>query len=373
MRNLSNLYMKTGKIIIFVVPDLKGHGAQRVVITLAKYLRKAGHRSHVVCFTKKIGFPIPRDIPVHFFPALQLRWLPRALRFRLSSLIFTPLLDHFIKIKCQKPDLVISNLLFADQIMAFSKLNNVYLLIHNTLSLEMRSWIDSGNGWNEFLALYEKKKLICVSKGVLQDLKKFFPGRPVQDLSHIYNPVDVDLIRLQARQKINEHIDSAIIHVGRASRAKRHDRLLRAYALSGVKNHLVLIGDGQVKQAVELAHSLGIAERVYFLGFRSNPYAYMARASLFVLSSDYEGLPTVILEAIALGVPVVSTDCPSGPSEILPERNLVAPDHVDALAFKIKDALMNPGTYRAELDKKFTPAVCIKQYLALIREQDTDD
>lgn len=361
--------MKIRKIIVFVINNLAGGGAERVTINLAKYLRKAGHQSHIICLEDKIELPVPEDVPVHIFSiGFKFRWLPRKIR---HQVLLAPLLDRFIRRNCQEPDLVISCLPPADYIMAFSKLQNVYLSIHSTLSMVMRSTSTkrTDRRLRRHLRYYKRKPCVCVSKGVLEDLRTFFPDR--QDLTYIYNPIDADLIQQQGKEKVNEYLGHAIIHVGRFHRSKRQDRLVQAYARSGVNNPLFFIGrignnNVYYEQAKNLASSLGVAEKIHFLGFKPNPYAYMARASLLVLSSDYEGLGMVILEAIVLGIPVLSTDCPSGPSEILPKRNLVALDDIDALAYKMKDALANPKDYRVELDDKFTPAVCVQKYLALI-------
>lgn len=87
-----------------------------------------------------------------------------------------------------------------------------------------------------------------------------------------------------------------------------------------------------------------------------------------ILSSDYEGLPTVILEAVALGVPVISTDCPSGPGEILPDNNLVAVNDDAALAKKIYEVSVKPESFKITMPEKFTSQVVTQQYLGLTNE-----
>jgi glycosyltransferase involved in cell wall biosynthesis len=124
---------------------------------------------------------------------------------------------------------------------------------------------------------------------------------------------------------------------------KDHRTLLRAYAQlvrtqggGGLREDLVIVGDGGFRHELEaLAMELGVGKRVHFTGYRNNPHAVVARASALVLSSRYEGMPMVLLEALALGKPVISTDCPTGPREILDDGRfglLVPIGDVDAMA-----------------------------------------
>jgi glycosyltransferase involved in cell wall biosynthesis len=118
-----------------------------------------------------------------------------------------------------------------------------------------------------------------------------------------------------------------IVGVGRLTRQKDFPTLLQAFALVCRKqpSRLVIFGEGRGRaELVEMALQLGVQERVDFPGFVPNPYKYLQRASLFVLSSAWEGSPNVLTEALSLGIPVVATDCPSGPREIL-QNGLVAP------------------------------------------------
>jgi len=98
------------------------------------------------------------------------------------------------------------------------------------------------------------------------------------------------------------------------------DVILRAAAAVAPRQrfHLAILGEGEQRAALEqLAAELGIADRVFFLGFQPQPWLFVSKADLFVLSSRYEGFGNVLIEAMRQGVPVVSTDCPGGPSEIL--------------------------------------------------------
>jgi N-acetylgalactosamine-N,N'-diacetylbacillosaminyl-diphospho-undecaprenol 4-alpha-N-acetylgalactosaminyltransferase len=129
--------------------------------------------------------------------------------------------------------------------------------------------------------------------------------------------------------------------------SKNFDMLIRAHAVSGIAHTLLIVGEGPERAALEeTARTWGVADRVLLPGFAANPYALMRGADLFVLSSNAEGFPNALVEAMALGVPVVATNCASGPSEILADAPrhavadvtfaehgvLVPPDATDAMA-----------------------------------------
>jgi glycosyltransferase involved in cell wall biosynthesis len=136
--------------------------------------------------------------------------------------------------------------------------------------------------------------------------------------------------------------------VGRLNPQKDFGTLLRAFAALRREREarLIVLGEGEEREALaRLAAELGVANDVDMPGFADNPYAHMSKAALFVLSSRFEGLPTVLVEAMACGTPVVATDCPSGPSEILEGGRLgglVPVGDADALARAMAEALDRP-------------------------------
>jgi glycosyltransferase involved in cell wall biosynthesis len=150
---------------------------------------------------------------------------------------------------------------------------------------------------------------------------------------------------------------------------KDHRTLLRAYAKmiedNGVKDDLVIVGNGAFKQELEaLAVQLGIAPRVHFVGHQDNPHALIANARVHVLSSRYEGMPMVLLEALAHGRPIVATDCPTGPREILDDGRagmLVPIGDVDAMA----DALARIVTDAALRDTMTANALARAQHYGI--------
>jgi glycosyltransferase involved in cell wall biosynthesis len=166
--------------------------------------------------------------------------------------------------------------------------------------------------------------VVCVSEGVLEDTRAL-TGLPAGRLSVIRNPVITPRLAELAAEAVDHPWASdpgvpLLLGAGRLTEQKDFPTLVRAFARlrAGRPARLVILGEGRQRGALEaLARDLGVAADVALPGFAPNPYAWMARSRLFVLSSAWEGSPNVLTEALALGLPSVATDCPSGPREIL--------------------------------------------------------
>ena len=155
-------------------------------------------------------------------------------------------------------------------------------------------------------------------------------------------------------------------HVGSLTTVKRHDLLLKAYALSKQASPLLIIGKGPLEDAIHAQIiEFQLEEKVTLVGFTDNPYPYIKSATGLILSSQSESLPTVILEAFSLGTPVISTDCPCGPREMLPELNLAPTDDPVSLAKKIDQLVERPEDFCASLPSQFSEEHIINQYLSL--------
>ena len=197
--------------------------------------------------------------------------------------------------------------------------------------------------------------IVAVSDGVADDLA-ISTGIPRERISTIYNPVVTSAIQAKAREPIDHPwfapgTPPVFLGAGRLSPQKDFPTLLRAFARLRAQQdeqdvRLIILGEGAERESLEaLSRQLGIAASVSLPGFATNPFAYMARAACFVLSSAYEGLPTVLIEALACGCPIVSTDCPSGPREILGQeraKTLVPVRDVVALASGMAAVLRTP-------------------------------
>jgi glycosyltransferase involved in cell wall biosynthesis len=214
----------------------------------------------------------------------------------------------------------------------------------------------------------------AVSEGTADSVHNFL-GYPRDRISVIYNPVDADALREKADKPATHPWFTAgrtipvIVSSGRLTAQKDFPTLLRAFRLLTDKTpaRLAIIGDGPERTALEnLIDELGLKGNAELLGFQENPFKYVARADLFALSSVFEGFGMVILEAMALGIPAVSTNCPSGPAELLrahPER-LVPTRDPQALANAMESGLK---IGREENDMtEYSVQNCARKYLELI-------
>ena len=207
-----------------------------------------------------------------------------------------------------------------------------------------------------------KHPCICVSKGAEKDFVESFGN--ITPTIAIHNPVDRDYIQKLGDVFTPEYQDY-IVHVGSFKEAKRHDVLLKAYARTDQSMPLLLLGKGKLKDEIEqLVVELNLEEKVVFLGFQENPFPYIKHPKFKVLTSDWEGFALVIAEALVLGTPDISTDCPSGPSELLPDNNLMPMSDVDAISEKLSLAMKNPEQFFSEFDGSLLPITIAKKYIA---------
>ena len=212
-------------------------------------------------------------------------------------------------------------------------------------------------------------EIVAVSEGVADDMVRsgVVPSR--DRIRVIYNPVISPDLHEKAKAAVDHPWFAAgeppvFLNVGRLTAQKDQATLLKGFA-SLRKRHrarLLILGEGELRSELEgLIAELGIGEDVSLPGFCENPYAFMSRTTGFVLSSGWEGLPTVLIEAASLGVPVISTDCPSGPREILKEGalgTLVPVGDSEALATAMEKLLEQQEVSsfdRAHLDETFRP------------------
>ena len=348
------------KNIVSVINDLKGNGAERVVITLSESFVSLGHSATIICFNDFVELPINDNVKVIHFNINRWRWVPRFMRGKIVSFF----LDRFILKNTPAPDLILSNLLPIDRIMCESKLSNVHLVVHNTISDEYALELESGKKIknHEVFSVYSKKPVTCVSQGVLDDFKQIFPSH--KEFKQIYNPINLELITRHADGCEVEY-ENYIVHVGKFKREKRHDILIRAYAASNTSKFLVLVGQGPLeKEYRDLVAELNLSQKIIFAGFHSNPYPLIKHADLLVLSSDFEGLGMVLLEALALDTPAISANCRSGPSEILPADNLFPPRDIERLAELL--SVPDYSIYNVEFPHQFNASNIAERYLNIL-------
>lgn len=315
--------------LAFYLRLLYGGGAERVMVNLMQGL---------------VGRGWPVDLVLHQVAGPYLAEVPEAVRvvdLRSPRMIqgLPPLVQY---VRQRRPWALVSALHYANEIAIAAKLlaqgwdrltcpwgaapppSPVFVTEHNTLSVHSQR--RSTERWACGLARLTypwADGVITVSQGAAADLARV-TRLPPQRVTVIYNPVITPHLLRQSQEPLDHPWFApgeppVIVGVGRLEPQKDFPTLLQGFALlpPGAAR-LMILGSGVDRLALQdLARSLGVGDRVKFLGFVANPYAYLARAGVFALSSAWEGLPTVLIEALALGTPVVATDCPSGPREIL--------------------------------------------------------
>ena len=202
---------------------------------------------------------------------------------------------------------------------------------------------------------------VGVSQGASESLANAI-GVPTENITTIYNPVVTPDLANKATEQPNhpwflDHGAPIILAVGRLEKEKDYPTLIRAFArLAGLRPcRLVILGRGSKQHELEaLAKDLAVADRVSFAGWSDNPFAFMARASVFVLSSQWEGFGMVLAEALACGCPCVSTDCPSGPAEILQDGQfgVLVPVGDDAALAEAMGRVLDDPTDRRLLQQR---------------------
>lgn len=337
------------KRIAIFLPGLYGGGAERVLLNLAAGL--AGHGYEVDLILVQAEGPYVKEIP----STVRLVELNKKHLSAQRTLFSLPSLVRYIQ--RVQPDAMLSGLNYANIVAIWAKrLAGVpcRLIIseHNTFSSE-RKQFPSYLRWmlHAFMKSYYPKAdgIIAVSEGVADDLANVF-GIRREHISVIYNPI----ITPDIQEKKDEPLDDpwfgnnhppVVLAIGRLKKQKGFDILIRAFAQVRKEriSRLLILGEGEERPAImNLVKELGLEQDVRLPGFISNPYPYMTNASVFVLSSRWEGLPTVLVEALYCGTRLIATDCPSGPREILKNGlygQLVPVENIDCLGQAMLSAL----------------------------------
>ena len=345
-----------GRIAI-LLPSLKIGGAERVALNLAEALKEAGWDVTILLMSHEgqLLDRATRDFAVVDLRCDRTRKLPTLLSAWMAA---NPI------------DILVSN---------FWKLNLcacLAILRHRTTRLILWEHSPPSLSPNSPTLLYAvsasilyraAEKIVCVSQGVLTDVERVTVGLGGR-LRVVFNAVPAP--------PRDRSIDTAtgtkrIAWIGRLAPPKNPQLLIEAVSLLGVGDVEVLfIGDGPKRSKLEAqATSLGIGAQIRFAGFQSDPYPLLATCQLLVVSSDREGLPTVIVEALHCGLDVVSTDCGDGVREILDDGRLgtiVPKGDARALSAAIQSALSAPRDRVSQMAgaDRFSPAKIVREFLA---------
>lgn len=339
--------------ILFIMPNLRIGGAEKVVITIIQHLVERGWSIDLLLFKNEIDYDISALSKTHIYTILENK---ENISQHLIRFCY-----KFIKI-IGNYDLLIGGLeLFPSYltILAGKLLRKKVILINHTfLSQYLKIQKLNMHMFLSKLLLPHCDLMICVSKELKKDLVKNFKIKS-EKIEIIHNPINMSDIQYKAKATFDRDEQKifnkpVIITAGSLLPLKGMDVLLGAFHLilkKGLDANLVIIGEGPEENNLKkLAQRADILNTVYFLGFRKNPYKYFANSAVFVLTSRVEGFSLVIAEALACGCPVISTNCLSGPVEILDGEKyggLVNVDDVEELA----EALAKLLSFKGEATK----------------------
>ena len=332
--------------VMFFLPTLGGGGAERTVIQLANSLVEQGLNIDLaVCNLEgEKGKLLPE---IH--PKIQL------INFDCGRVV-NALFPLKKRLQEQHYDCIIATQTHSNVICGFAKrLAHVKTkLIFREVSTPSKNMKNTGLSKFILKSLVNltyplADKVVCVSNGVLQDFREYYAYKK-QNLITIYNPVIDDAYFEKLNAPVQHHFFSAenkvVMAVGRLTEAKNFAFLIRSFQKlhqQYPQTHLIILGEGELRTELDqLLKDLNLSNVVDLAGFDPNPYAYFKYADLFVLSSNWEGLPGVLIQALASKIKVVSTNCPSGPMEILMNSKfglLVECNDIDGMSRAMQHAM----------------------------------
>lgn len=371
--------------VAFLLDDLEGGGVQRMTLVLAREFLRHGHPVDVLACRAQGSFRslVPHGARlIELEPARVTASCRTALRGdrRIGAAFVSDLVLHRRRLRCgdrllglvhylerEQPACLISatpriNVLAVAAVRASGSSTLTILTERMSIAAKLG---DPGEGrWRRLLPVMQRSyaladRVVAVS-GDLADDVALQLGLPRERVDAIYNPVVGPDLAEQLAEPLEEPwfapgAPPVVLSAGRISAQKDFETLLEAFSIvrRDLPCRLVVLGkshddkggDKRRQRLLRLAEELRVSEDFRLPGFVHNPFPYMARAAVFVLSSRYEGLPGVLIQAMACGTPVVSTNCPTGPREILQDGRfgrLVPVGEPVAMAKAIRDTLESP-------------------------------
>ncbi len=295
---------------MFVTHDMSSGGAERKINNIIWHLDRRRFDVHLVLHRMDIVFALPKEIATYELG------IDRKIKIFKGIRTLRNLINEI------QPDLLVTSalnpaLLSAEAIRGMERRPKCIAMIASNPAYEP--------GWRQPWArrsyrVFDYFLTSCDRLGAI-----FLETYPFIDPERVlvwYKAIDVERVTCQAADETDNAgaMRASLVAIGRLCDAKRYDVLLDAFAKVRIKHRvsLLILGEGPLRRLLEeRVQELGVRDSVYMPGFSANPYPALAAADLCLMSSDYEGTPNVLLEAQALGIPVVSTDCPTGPSDII--------------------------------------------------------
>jgi len=366
------------KLIGLVVTNLAGSGAEKVVLNLFNMFAKFGHNVYIFLLEDLILYNLSENEKNKIIALTKNRKYHKLFSFVGDRILHNTLekkLKQIEKIENKKFDLILSNLPSADRVLFYSKRDSIFYCIHTSYYQEILEFERNSKNSralkkkNLYKKIYENKFLITVSKSIIEDLNEL--KIDYKSIDYIYNPFNFDEIKEKGSKKIDDIPDEYLISASAFRPVKRHDILLDSYKFLATKIKLVLLCS-ENRELLKMIKERDLQDKVIILGFKKNPYPYIKNAKCLILSSEREGLPTVLIESLILGTPTISTNCISGPSEILTgkfSKYLAKVNDSKDLAKKIEDLLIDNPNIESKMIDKFNEKNIFEKYLKLIKKE----
>ena len=357
--------------VTLITQGLNGGGAEMSMLRLAEDFLRRGFdvRTAVLWRKGQLLDALPSDITVDEIGGGQLSCILRLARY----------------LAAHRPDAVISFMTYTNVVAILAQalspsFKKIVVSEHNAFShsIRIRGGIPKLFHYAVPLAYRWAAAVICVSRGVEHDLARA-TRLPPRLLTTVYNPVITEELLAASMEPpdhpwLTEKTKPVVLAAGRLERQKNYPMLFRSFTRlrERIDCRLVILGDGKLQDELTAEITrLGLGDSVDLAGFRTNAMAFMRRADLFALSSDFEGLSNVLIEAMAVGCPLVSTDAPHGPREVLRDGRfgrLVPVGDVDGFARAMEESLRDPGDPepRMRWARSFSVKACADQYLKAV-------
>lgn len=334
------------KSIGFVINSLEGGGAERVICNLLRTMEKSFNQQNC-----KVYLVLLDDLPEHQgYPDYVQKVTLDANGKLVSS--YKQLKEWVNRVK---PDLLVSFLTRSNLVCShIGAKKGIPTVVSERVNTSQHFATSKFGFISKFLINYLYPKATCVvpvSKGVMQDLVDNYSVQ--QDKCTVmYNAYDSDILNSKADSDVTELPSKPyIVGIGRLVKNKNFSLLIKSYAKSESSRDLVILGQGpELSSLQNLVEELNLSNRVHLVGFKPNPYAFLKHSDYLVSSSNAEGFPNGIAEAMCLGKAVIATNCESGPGEILTGDHQFVTDHFEAAEFGLLTQTNNVEALTAAID-----------------------